>query len=54
MAEISYGPEVKILSIRMNKNKIADSGHRRQVRCRLHKKGKIVNIDVLETNSKRF
>lgn len=50
MAQISYNPEVKILSIKLSDNKIADSDMEDHCVVDYDKNGKIVNIDVMEAD----
>ena len=54
MADISYDPEVKILSIKLSDNKIADSDMEDHCVIDYDKDGKIVRIDVLEANLEKL
>jgi len=54
MADISYDPEVKILSIKMSDNKIADSDMEDHCVIDYDKDGKIVKIEVLEANLEKL
>lgn len=54
MADISYDPEVKILSIKMSDNKIADSDTEDHCVIDYDKDGKIVKIEVLEANLEKL
>ena len=50
MAQISYDPNVKILNIRIKKNKIVDSDMQGNCVIDYDKDGNIVNIEVLKIN----
>lgn len=50
MAKIVYDSEVKILSIRLSKNKSVDSDVKDNVVLDYDKDGKLVNIDVMRVN----
>jgi uncharacterized protein YuzE len=54
MADIDYDPEVKILSIKMSDNKIADSDMEDHCVIDYDKDGKIVKIEVLEANLEKL
>lgn len=50
MTKITYDPEVKILMIRLNKRKIADSDLHGNCVVDYDSKGDIVNIEVMDIN----
>ncbi|MEK9159210.1 MAG: DUF2283 domain-containing protein [Patescibacteria group bacterium] len=50
MTKISYDPEVKILSIRLQKTKSVDSELKENVVLDYDKNGRLVNIDIMEVD----
>lgn len=52
MSKVSYDPEVKILSIRVSKEKIADSDMLGDCIVDYDSKGNIINIEILEISPK--
>ena len=50
MTKISYDPEVKILSIRLQKTKSVDSELKENVVLDYDKSGRLVNIDIMEVD----
>jgi uncharacterized protein YuzE len=50
MTKITYDPEVKILSIRLQKTKSVDSELKENVVLDYDKKGRLVNIEIMDVN----
>ena len=50
MTKIKYDPEVQILTIRFNKNKIVDSDVKSNVVIDYDKDGEIVSLEILSTD----
>jgi len=50
MTKIQYDPEVQILTIRFNKNKIVDSDVKSNVVIDYDKDGEIVSLEILSTD----
>ncbi len=50
MTKISYDPDVKILSIRLQKTKSVDSELKENVVLDYDKDGRLVNIDIMEVD----
>ncbi len=54
MPEITYDPEVQILSIRLSDDKIVDSDLEGDFVIDYDAKGNIVNIDIMDFNLKKL
>lgn len=54
MAQVSYDPEVNILSIKLNNHKIIDSDMEDHCVIDYDKDGNIVNIDLMEVNLEKL
>ncbi|MFA7685352.1 MAG: DUF2283 domain-containing protein [Candidatus Gracilibacteria bacterium] len=54
MAQVSYDPEVNILSIKLNDHKIADSDMEDHCVIDYDKDVNIVNIDLMEVNLEKL